>query len=130
MTYLWILAAGLGVMLIVQGVMLRRAHHSRLATLQAKHAQYQREVNAKFESMKRQVSQLQNELNAARQLLQQADEAAAMAAPVRIDPIAARRALELELDSGDRSPHARSGDGFADTQVSVHDTDDADLLLR
>jgi septal ring factor EnvC (AmiA/AmiB activator) len=116
-------------MLIVQGLWLRRTHQGRLAALQARHAQYQREVNSKFEAQKRQVSQLQGELGAARQRLAQAEEAAA-APVVRIDPAARRIALERELDDGDRAAGPRSTDGFEDTQVSMQDTDDMDLLLR
>lgn len=130
----WILCAVLGALLVASFVLQRSASEKRLAALQAKHAQYQKEVNGKFDGMKRQVGQLQSELAAARQLLQEAQALVAAAAPPRVDPAAARQALQRELDAGDgadsRSVRSRSGtDGFADTQVSVQDTDDSSLLL-
>lgn len=127
----WILCAVLGALLVASFVLQRSASEKRLAALQAKHAQYQKEVNGKFDGMKRQVGQLQNELLAARQLLQEAQELVAAAAPPRVDPAAARQAMLRELDAGDGTRRSRgsSNDGFADTQVSVQDTDDSDLLL-
>lgn len=129
MMYPWILAGSLGALLIVQALVMRRSQQRRLAELQGRHTQYQREVNGKFESMKRQIIQLTAELNGAKQRLQDADEAAAVvAARMRVDPVAAREALELELAAGEAALHEHDNDGFADTQVSMHDTDDSLLL--
>jgi predicted nucleic acid-binding Zn-ribbon protein len=127
MLYLGIRAAVLGLLLVVQAVVLRKSHRNELSALQVRHTQYQREATGKFDTMKKQIAQLQSELAAARHLLHQADEAVAAAG--RVDVQAARQAMERELAAGESALQSRHDDDFADTQVSMHDTDDSVVLL-
>jgi septal ring factor EnvC (AmiA/AmiB activator) len=126
-TYLAIVAVALGAALIVQGVVLRAAFRRKLAIVQARHAQAQKDANVKVEHGKRQVGRLQTELSAARLQIRRLGK---NAAPAVRDTAAARQALERELDDATASRHSLPVDGFADTQVSAHDTEHGSLLLQ
>ena len=123
----WILALGLGAMLVLQGVGLRIVHRRRLAALRARHLQLQHDMGGKFEQTKRQLAQLQSDLSAAR--LQLARRGKVDAVPEHAG-VAARRALERELDEATAARVSSPADGFADTQVSHQETRPGSLLLQ
>jgi septal ring factor EnvC (AmiA/AmiB activator) len=126
-TILWILAIVLGVSLVVQGIVLRNAYRRKLALQQALQLRFQQEMNGRLEQTKRQISQLQNDLAAARQQLKQLGKGDAALVQ---DNSPARQALERELDEATALRPSLPVDGFADTLPSPQDPKDKSLLLR
>jgi len=124
---LWILPVAIGASLLAQGLALRTAHRRRLAKLQAHHLALQQDVNAKLEQAKQQVGKLQNELGTAKVQLRQLGKPAAPSAQAAL---MARQALERELEQGTLEHADAAGDGFADTELSTHDTQYGSLLLQ
>jgi hypothetical protein len=126
--YLGILVVGLAAALVVQAVVMRARYRRKLAGLQAGHMQAKRDADGRFEQARHQIGQLQTDLTAARQQLKQLGKSAT--APARVDPAAARRALERELDDAAADRHELPANGFADTQVAVQDTQHGSLLFQ
>lgn len=124
---LWILPVAIGASLLAQGLVLRTAHRRRLAKLQAHHQLLQQDANTKLEQAKQQVGQLQNELGTARVQLRQLGKPAAPSAQAAL---MARQALERELEQGTLEHADAAGDGFADTELTLHDTQYGSLLLQ
>jgi ABC-type phosphate transport system auxiliary subunit len=125
---LWILPAAIGASLLAQGLVLHVAHRRRLAKLQAHHQLLEQDANTRLEQAKQQVGQLQNELGTARVQLRQLGRPAAPSAQAAL---MARQALERELEQGTlEHADAAGGDGFADTEITLHDTQYGSLLLQ
>jgi HAMP domain-containing protein len=121
----YLLAAGLGVALVLQGVLLRRVHRRKLARQQVVLQRTQHALNSKLEKTKAQIGQLQGELSAVRSQLKRASKAGGAPVAAAED---AKRALERELDA---APPRRTlpVDGFADTQPAPG-TQFGSLLLQ
>lgn len=124
---LWILPVAIGASLLAQGLVLRTAHRRKLAKLQAHHLALQQDANVKLEHAKEQVGKLQNELGAARVQLRQLGKPAAPSAQAAL---MARQALERELEQGSLERAESTGDGFADTELTLHDPQYGSLLLQ
>jgi len=80
-----------------------------------------------LEQARQQVGQLQNELGTARVQLRQLGKPATSSAQAAL---MARQALERELEQGTLEHADAEGDGFADTELTLHDTQYGSLLLQ
>lgn len=122
-----VLALALGMSLIAQALLLRTAHRRKLATQESKHLRVQQAMGEKAEQTRQQIAQLQSDLSAARLKIAKLSRNDAASLRSSVD---ARYALERELDDATAVRQLLPVDGFADTQVSAHDTRPGNLLLQ
>jgi len=120
----YLLAAGLAVALVLQGVLLRRGHRRKLARQQVVLQRTQHALNSKLEKTKAQIGQLQGELSAARSQLKRVAKASGPTPSTD----ETRRSLERELDAA-APRRTLPVDGFADTQPAPG-TQFGSLLLQ
>ncbi len=127
-TFFWLVSACLLGALVVQGVLLRVLHRRHLEALRMKHQQVRAKLSADLEQMSLRVLQLQREPAPVAASLPEVRHEPPIARPER-PTVAARQALERELDDAYHSRAARPSDGFADTQVLAHESQEESLLL-
>jgi hypothetical protein len=113
--------------LIVQGFVLHIAYRRRFAAYQAARLQFQEAMIDKLEQTKRLIGQLQSDLHAARL---QAAPPVAIAPGAARDAYETRSALERLLVEATSLRSAEPLHGFADTQLSLQDTERATLVIR
>ena len=115
----WILVAGLVAALVLQGLLLRRAHRRQLAHQQVVLQKTSYALNSKLEKTKQQIGQLQGELSSARLQVKRLGKPDAKLS-AQAERALARQALERELDDATSATQRElPADGFADTQPAA-----------
>lgn len=122
----WLVSACLLGALVLQGLLLRVLHRRHLEALRIQHQQVRVKLSEDLEQMTLRLAQLQREQKPASPPAVRNDAAARQAAR---QAIVDRQALERELDDADLLRGARPTDGFADTEVLAHESQEESLLL-
>lgn len=122
----WLVSACLLGALVLQGLLLRVRHRRHLEALRTQHQQARVKLSEDLEQMTLRLAQIQREQKPASPPAVRNDAAARQAAR---QAIVDRQALERELDDADRLRGARPTDGFADTEVLAHESQEESLLL-
>ena len=124
---IWIVLAGLAGALVLQAALLRVRHRRSLQSLRSRHDQELSALHAEFEQMRLGMLQLQRDhLSQTQERVRTESAAQAIQRP----RLSARQALEHQLDAGADSFAAASADGFEDTQILPHETQQPSLLMQ
>jgi hypothetical protein len=126
-SFIWICATVLFVAFMLQGFTLRLLHRRKLEALRAEHAQVHLHLSREFEQLTEQLHRLRAESKQTRLTAAPTETSVATA---RALLVAARQALERDLDVESNSRFESKSDGFADTQVMAHIAEHSGLLLQ